>query len=592
MIPSAAFDAMPDADLWECVCGGDELAFESAVRRHQSVVAAVAYNACGDLALSEDVAQETFWAAWREKLNLEEPARLKAWLCGIARNLAHHVQQRASRKADAAASLQTVGELSAAAPGPDEAAVSQEEERLVWETLEQIPETYREPLILFYREQQSVTEVARALDLTEEAARQRLSRGRTMLREQVADVVAAALSRSRPTAKFTMAVVAGLGAVSAGAKAAVAGTGALAAGTGASAATGAALKATVAAGAAAGIWGGVLGSLGGFAGGWLGTWLPAQLAPTREERLLLERAGRRILIVSILLSAALAAVMLLKARDFSVLEHLVVMGIWFVAFGTYVTIATIRTVHAASRVRASADPMTDPNDTRLRAAMTATTSRYKGRVFRSRTTLLGRPVLEINVSDPQRPPVTPGQPMHVRQPRVARGWIAIGDDARGIILAIGGRARGFVAFGGRTVGVISVGGLAVGVVAIGGLSLGILSLGGLGLGVYSFGGLAIGWQAAGGGALAWDTAVGGFAAAFRAAMGGAAFANDYAVGGAAFATHANDEAAKAVLENHPLAIGMKWMIANQTWFTVAVVALSILPTLVMLPLMYRREKAV
>ena len=52
-----------DAELWELVNDGSVPAFEVLVRRHQACVCAVAYNACGDLATSEDVAQETFWAA-------------------------------------------------------------------------------------------------------------------------------------------------------------------------------------------------------------------------------------------------------------------------------------------------------------------------------------------------------------------------------------------------------------------------------------------------------------------------------------------------------------------------------------------------
>ena len=70
-----------DASLWQMTCRDDREAFEELVRWHQSVVSAVAYNGCGDLTQSEDIAQETFWAAWRD------PTRLRAWLCGVARNL-------------------------------------------------------------------------------------------------------------------------------------------------------------------------------------------------------------------------------------------------------------------------------------------------------------------------------------------------------------------------------------------------------------------------------------------------------------------------------------------------------------------------
>src|SRR5262245_58097476 len=71
-----------DSQLWQLVCRGSASAFEVVVRRYQSLVCSVAYNACGNLALSEDIAQETFWAAWRQRSALEQPDRLKAWLCG------------------------------------------------------------------------------------------------------------------------------------------------------------------------------------------------------------------------------------------------------------------------------------------------------------------------------------------------------------------------------------------------------------------------------------------------------------------------------------------------------------------------------
>ena len=38
----------------------------------------------------------------------------------------------------------------------------------MWRALEQIPEIYREPLILFHRENQSVELVATSLDLSED----------------------------------------------------------------------------------------------------------------------------------------------------------------------------------------------------------------------------------------------------------------------------------------------------------------------------------------------------------------------------------------------------------------------------------------
>ncbi len=292
-----------DADLWQLFRGGSVPAFEEIVRRHQSLVCAIAYTVCGDLGHSEDVAQETFWAAWRERASLSDPARLRGWLCGIARNLGKNVKCRADRVAQDAVSLDVASEPSSDIPNPAAAAVSREEGALIWQTLDEIPESYREPLILFYREEQSIAKVAIALDLSEDTVKQRLTRGRGMLRDRMAEMVEGALRRSRPGRAFTVAVVTGLTAASAGAKTALAGAGL----------AGPPAHAALGAGLGAGLLGGVVGSTVGLLGTWLGAWLPAQLAPSTLERSYLLRIGLRMFLVSLGFCAVLAGQLFLFA---------------------------------------------------------------------------------------------------------------------------------------------------------------------------------------------------------------------------------------------------------------------------------------
>src|SRR3990172_11609582 len=90
-------ELLADAELVGLCLNGDRDAFGRIVERYQSLVCALAYSACGDLARSEDLAQETFIAAWRQIATLKEPAKLKYWLCGIVRNLiqnSHRAQTR------------------------------------------------------------------------------------------------------------------------------------------------------------------------------------------------------------------------------------------------------------------------------------------------------------------------------------------------------------------------------------------------------------------------------------------------------------------------------------------------------------------
>ena len=93
---------------------------------------------------------------------------------------------------------------------PSEQTISREEEAILWRSLERIPELYREPLILFYREHQSIEHVAAALELSEDAVKQRLSRGRKLLQEEVQAFVENTLSRTAPGQAFAGAVLAAL----------------------------------------------------------------------------------------------------------------------------------------------------------------------------------------------------------------------------------------------------------------------------------------------------------------------------------------------------------------------------------------------
>ena len=57
------------------------------------------------------------------------------------------------------------------------------EENRVWAALSALEETYRLPIYLFYFQELSTREIARALSIGEGAVRMRLSRGRDRLRD-------------------------------------------------------------------------------------------------------------------------------------------------------------------------------------------------------------------------------------------------------------------------------------------------------------------------------------------------------------------------------------------------------------------------
>jgi RNA polymerase sigma factor (sigma-70 family) len=266
-------DLNDDAALVTASRWGDREAFGRIVRRYQGMVTGVIFAACGDLHRSEDLAQETFIAAWKSLSGLREPAKLPAWLCQVAR---HRVldDARSDARRDARQNRAIHDRDEAPAPSPQEELLSQEERELLWKTLREIPQPYRETMVLFYRQGKSAADVAAAMQTTEANVRQRLTRGREMLREQVVSMLERNLARSAPGVLFTAAVVASLPAFIPQAATAATLTAGAAKGT-AAAAKGAGLLTLIA------MW---IGPLFGFLGGAVGTWASIRSTEHPRER--------------------------------------------------------------------------------------------------------------------------------------------------------------------------------------------------------------------------------------------------------------------------------------------------------------------
>ncbi|HEV2695264.1 MAG TPA: sigma-70 family RNA polymerase sigma factor, partial [Verrucomicrobiae bacterium] len=196
---SMTVSALNDADLVGESLAGNRDAFGQIVARYQSLICSLAYSATGSLGQSEDLAQETFVAAWKQLAGLREPEKLRPWLCGIARNLINGTLRKQGREpSHAAGPLELADDSASPDATPPEQTISREEEAILWRSISNIPETYREPMVLFYREHQSVEKVASALELSEEAVHQRLSRGRKLLQEEVLAFVEGALGKTNP----------------------------------------------------------------------------------------------------------------------------------------------------------------------------------------------------------------------------------------------------------------------------------------------------------------------------------------------------------------------------------------------------------
>ncbi len=505
-----------DVELVSRSLAGDGAAFAQIVEAYQTLICSLTYCATGSFRQSEDLAQETFIIAWRELRQLREPAKLRSWLCRLARSvISRAVRQQKREPAQGAEPIESAEDAAAPAPNPSQAAINHEEEAILWRSLGGLPEIYREPLVLFYREEMSVANVAAELDLNEDAVKQRLSRGRKLLADEVTALVKGVLKRTKPGKAFTLAVMAALPGFTVSASAASVG---ISAGKSLAAAKAATL---------AGFAGTIFGPLFGLLGGWLGARISIESAESGRER-------------QLAIKMAWIAVALAGAFGLGILVFIFAVRLWWkthpmaiaaglvcllVGYGVLLAVLVFAGNRAQQRIRAeeslrssSADLL--PNRTEFFGPF-----QLRSREYRSHWTLLGLPLIHVSLGI-----------RHEGKLRPAKGWIAIGEMAYGAFLGVGSRfALAPISLGG---------GAAIGVLALGGgAAIGLLSLGG---------GLGLGAWALGGGLGVGVLACGGVAVALTAAQGAVAIARDFAVGGVAWAQNANNLAAQATIHNSTL----------------------------------------
>ena len=191
---------------------GDREAFRRIVSTHQTLVTSLALAVVREEPLSRDIAQEVFLHVWSGLGSLRNPDSLIPWLRQLTRNRAR-LRLRFARRhpevrgpdADVHVDL---------APSDSRNALEQlldvEQQRRLSAAIAALPASSREVVILFYREGQSVEQVAALLELSAASVRKRLQRARDALRASLLEEVGTSVVKDRADPTFASAVIAAL----------------------------------------------------------------------------------------------------------------------------------------------------------------------------------------------------------------------------------------------------------------------------------------------------------------------------------------------------------------------------------------------
>jgi RNA polymerase sigma-70 factor (ECF subfamily) len=158
---------------------GSPQTLERLVDEHYAALFRYAYRLSGSAADAEDLTQETFCKAQLNFSQLRDGGRARPWLFSILRNAYLH-RVRADKQQNCV-SLDGVGEL----PEPTAESLPEIDPELLQQALNELPEAFRTPIILYYFEEFGYREIAEQMDLPIGTVMSRLARAKAYLRNQL-----------------------------------------------------------------------------------------------------------------------------------------------------------------------------------------------------------------------------------------------------------------------------------------------------------------------------------------------------------------------------------------------------------------------
>jgi RNA polymerase sigma-70 factor (ECF subfamily) len=180
---SAVHDAVTrDRDIAELLRAGDrDGAFDALLQRYEGKIYRLCCAMLRNRAQAEDAAQESLVRIWKALERYDGRASLSSWIYAITRNRCLTALER--RRVDSLGDGAVETEVAMLA-APDETFSVDRSEQLR-ELIDLLPEKLRRPLMLYYFQERSTSEVALMLGCPEGTVKTQLSRARAALVQQL-----------------------------------------------------------------------------------------------------------------------------------------------------------------------------------------------------------------------------------------------------------------------------------------------------------------------------------------------------------------------------------------------------------------------
>lgn len=152
--------------------------FDAIMEEHTRYLVRIAYLYVKNWATAEDIVQEVFVTYFQKSDQFRNESSLKTYLTTMAANRAKDYLRSWKHKKDV-----FFDTVFAQSKGAEETILEKEQLALLEQKLFQLPLKYREPLILYYYDEQSIADIANYLQLNENTVKTRLRRAKQQMKE-------------------------------------------------------------------------------------------------------------------------------------------------------------------------------------------------------------------------------------------------------------------------------------------------------------------------------------------------------------------------------------------------------------------------
>lgn len=173
-----------DYELIKRILSGDRELFSELVTRYKKLIYSVVYNMISDTQEVNDISQEVFVRIFQSLNRYNPEYKFSTWSVKIATNYCLDVLRK--KKVDSVP-IDEMVEMPNNADTPEVKYIRKEQSRVIRQAIEDLPDKYRIPVILFHQNGMSYEEITKVLNEPMTIVKNRLYRARLMLRDKLSN---------------------------------------------------------------------------------------------------------------------------------------------------------------------------------------------------------------------------------------------------------------------------------------------------------------------------------------------------------------------------------------------------------------------